>query len=216
MDRDELQLLDYCIAHTTLQPPVLYDLERETHLNTLAPQMISGHLQGQFLRFLSKMKQPTTILEIGTFTGYSAICLALGLKEGGILHTIEANEELKEIILKYVELTNLQDKIKLHIGDARKIIPQLNLSFDIVFIDAAKNDYAFYYDLIFDQVNPGGLIIADNVLWSGMVMEKKQKKDAALLDAFNKKIHADSRVENMLLPIRDGLIIAQKLPTKHE
>ncbi len=211
MDRDALQLMDYCIAHTTLQPPLLYDLERKTYLSTLAPQMMSGHLQGQLLRFLSKIKQPSTILEIGTFTGYSAICLAAGLKKGGILHTIEANEELKALILKYVEMANLKDKIQLHIGDAKEIIPQLGLSYDIVFIDAAKNDYAFYYDLVFEKVNAQGLIIADNVLWSGKVLEKNQKKDAAILDAFNKKIHADKRVENILLPLRDGLIIAQKL-----
>ena len=210
MDRDELQLLDYCIAHTSLEPPLLYELERETYLKTLAPQMSSGHLQGQFLRFLSKMKQPKTILEIGTFTGYSAICLASGLKENGVLHTIEVNEELESIIMKYVEKAQLQDKIKLHIGDAKTIIPKLKLTYDIVFIDAGKNDYASYYDLVFDMVNPGGLILADNVLWSGKVMEKKQRKDAALLDAFNKKIQSDPRVENILLPIRDGLIIAQK------
>jgi len=211
MDRDALQLFDYCIAHSTLQPPVLYDLERETYLKALAPQMLSGYLQGQFLRLLSKLKQPSTILEIGTFTGYSAICLASGLKEGGILHTIEVNEELEDMILKYVGIANLQGKIKLHIGDAREIIPELHVNYDIVFIDAGKKDYAFYYDLIFDQVNPGGLIIADNVLWSGKVLEKKQQKDAAIIDAFNKKVHADERVENILLPIRDGLIIAQKL-----
>ncbi len=212
MDRDTLQLIEYCMAHSTLQPPVLHDLERETHLKTLAPQMISGHLQGQLLRLLSILKQPTSILEIGTFTGYSAICLAAGLQNGGILHTIEANEELESLIRKYVEMAGLKDRIRLHIGDAKAIIPQLNVTFDIVFIDAAKNDYAFYYDLVFDLVNPGGLIIADNVLWSGKVMEKKQEKDAALLDAFNKKIHADNRVENILLPIRDGLIIARKKP----
>ena len=211
MDRDALQILDYCIAHTTLKPPILYELERETYLKTLAPQMSSGHLQGQFLRFLSKMKQPKTILEIGTFTGYSAICMASGLVEGGVLHTIEVNEELEHIIMKYVEQSGLTEKINLHIGDAKKIIPSLNLTYDMVFLDAGKNDYAFYYDLVFEQVNPGGLIIADNVLWSGKVMEKKQRKDAALLDAFNKKIHADDRVENILLPVRDGLIIAWKL-----
>ena len=210
MDRDELQLLDYCIAHSTLDPPILYDLERETYLKTLAPQMVSGHLQGQFLRFISKMKQPATILEIGTFTGYSAICLASGLKDGGILHTVEANEELEEMILRYVEMAKLQDKIKLHIGDAKEIIPKLNLTYDIVFIDAGKNDYSFYYDMVFEKVNPGGLILADNVLWSGKVLEKKQKKDAAIIDAFNKKVHADERVESLLLPIRDGLLLARK------
>jgi predicted O-methyltransferase YrrM len=211
MDRDALQLLNYCIAHTTLQPPVLYDLERETYLKTLAPQMASGHLQGQFLRFVSKMKQPSSILEIGTFTGYSAICLASGLKENGVLHTIEVNEELEAMIRKYIELADLKDKITLHIGDAKEIIPKLNLNYDIVFIDAGKNDYDYYYDLVFDNINSGGLIIADNVLWSGKVMEKKPNKDASLLDAFNKKIHADERVENILLPIRDGLLLARKI-----
>ena len=211
MDRDALQLLDYCIAHTTLEPALLYDLERETYLKTLAPQMASGHLQGQFLRFISKMKKPETILEIGTFTGYSAICLAAGLEEHGMLHTIEVNEELETLIRRYIEKASLKNKINLHIGDAKEIIPNLNLTYDIVFIDAGKIDYAYYYDLIIDMVNPDGLIIADNVLWSGKVMEKKQNKDTSLLDAFNKKIHADERVENILLPIRDGLIIARKL-----
>ena len=211
MDRDALQLLDYCIAHTTLEPALLYDLERETYLKTLAPQMASGHLQGQFLRFISKMKKPETILEIGTFTGYSAICLAAGLEEHGMLHTIEVNEELETLIRKYIEKASLKNKINLHIGDAKEIIPKLNLTYDIVFIDAGKIDYAYYYDLIIDMVNPDGLIIADNVLWSGKVVEKKQNKDTSLLDAFNKKIHADERVENILLPIRDGLIIARKL-----
>ncbi len=211
MDRDALELLDYCIAHTTLEPSLLYGLERETYLKTLAPQMSSGHLQGQFLRFISKIKKPETILEIGTFTGYSAICLASGLKEGGMLHTIEVNEELETMIRKYIEIASLKNKINLHIGDAKEIIPKLNLTYDIVFIDAGKIDYAFYYDLIIDMMNPEGLIIADNVLWSGKVMKKKQNKDTSLLDAFNKKIHADERVENILLPIRDGLIIARKL-----
>ncbi len=211
MDRDDLQLLDYCIAHTTLEPPLLYDLERETYLKTLAPQMSSGHLQGQFLRFISKIKKPESILEIGTFTGYSAICLASGLEVGGVLHTIEVNEELETIIMKYIEMASLKSKINLHIGDAKEIIPKLNLRYDIVFIDAGKIDYAYYYDLVFDRVNTDGLIIADNVLWSGKVMEKKQKKDASLLDAFNNKIHADERVENILLPIRDGLLLARKI-----
>jgi len=210
MDRDALELLDYCIAHTTLEPSLLYGLERETYLKTLAPQMSSGHLQGQFLRFISKIKKPETILEIGTFTGYSAICLASGLKEGGMLHTIEVNEELETMIRKYIEIASLKNKINLHIGDAKEIIPKLNLTYDIVFIDAGKIDYAFYYDLIIDMMNPEGLIIADNVLWSGKVMKKKQNKDTSLLDAFNQKIHADERVENLLLPIRDGLLLARK------
>lgn len=211
MNRDASQLLDYCIAHSTIQPSALYDLERETYLKTLAPQMLSGHLQGQFLRFISSLKKPSAILEIGTFTGYSAICLATGLADGGMMHTIEANEELEEIILKYVEKTKLQDKINLHIGDAKAIIPKLDLNFDIVFIDAGKNDYSFYYDLVFEKVNSSGLIIADNVLWNGKVLDKNQNRDTSTIDAFNKKIHDDERVENILLPIRDGLIIAQKL-----
>ena len=203
----------YCEAHTSPQPPLLHQLERETHLKTLAPQMLSGHLQGQFLGMLSKIQQPRAILEIGAFTGYAAICLAQGLPEGGTLHTIEANPELEYLIRKYISLAGLDEKIHLHIGDAREVIPALPGPFDLVFIDAGKQDYGHYYDLVIDKVSNGGLIIADNVLWSGKVVsgEREQDQDAAAIHQFNEKVQRDDRVENIMLPLRDGLLIARKV-----
>ncbi|MCB9294449.1 MAG: O-methyltransferase [Lewinellaceae bacterium] len=204
----------YCEAHTSPQPSILHQLERETHLKTLAPQMLSGHLQGQFLSLLSKLQRPKAILEIGAFTGYAAICLAQGLQEGGVLHTIEADPELEYLIRKYIALAGLEDTIHLHIADAREAIPRLEGPFDLVFIDAAKQDYALYYDLVFDKVNSGGLIIADNVLWSGKVLDssgREQDEDAAFLHQFSEKVQLDERVENVMIPLRDGLLIARKL-----
>lgn len=211
MNRDYELLNEYCQRHTTPQSAVLHELERETWLKTLAPQMMSGHLQGAFLNFLVQMHHPQTILEIGTFTGYAAICMASAMPEDGMLHTIEANEELEFIIRKYIEKAGLKEKIKLHIGDAKAIIPSLNLDYDLVFIDAGKKDNAAYYDLIFDRVKPGGLILADNVLWSGKVAKPNKDSDTSLIDAFNKKVQEDERIENMILPIRDGLLIVRKL-----
>lgn len=212
--KDLLGLLDdYCEAHTTPQTPTLYELERETHLKTLSPQMLSGHLQGQLLAFISKIHRPKTILEIGAFTGYAAICLAQGLQEGGVLHTIEVNVELEYLIRKYIALAGLKDKIELHMGDALEIIPKLEGNFDLVFIDAGKQDYAAFYNLVIGRINPGGLIIADNVLWSGKVVakDKEQDPDAISLHNFNELVHHDPRVENIMLPIRDGLLIARRL-----
>ena len=203
----------YCENHTSRQLPLLHQLERETHLKTLAPQMLSGHLQGQFLGMLSKIQQPRAILEIGAFTGYAAICLAQGLPEGGTLHTIEANPELEYLIRKYISLAGLDEKIHLHIGDAREVIPALPGPFDMVFIDAGKQDYIQYYDLVIDKVPRGGLIIADNVLWSGKVVsdEREQDQDAVSIHQFNEKVQRDERVENIMLPLRDGLLIARKV-----
>lgn len=204
----------YCEAHTTAQPAILHQLERETHLKTLAPQMLSGHLQGQFLAMLSKICRPRAILEIGAFTGYSAICLAQGLEEGGVLHTIEANPELEYLIRKYIALAGLEGSIRLHIGDAPEIIPGLKGPFDLVFIDANKQEYGLYYDLVIDKVQSGGLIIADNVLWSGKVLssaERERDQDAGLIHQFNEKVQMDERVENVMLTLRDGLLIARKL-----
>lgn len=200
----------YCEAHTTTQSQVLYELERETHLKTLAPQMISGHLQGQFLSLISQLLQPQSILEIGTFTGYAAICLAQGLAEGGTLHTIEPNRELEQIIRKYIAKAGLVDKIQLHLGKAEDVVPTLDVMFDLVFIDAGKQQNAFFYDLVFDKVNPGGLILIDNVLWSGKVVTDAKDPDTNVIRAFNEKIHNDPRVDNLMLPIRDGLLIARK------
>lgn len=201
---------DYSEAHTTPPDQVLYELERETHLKTLAPQMMSGHLQGFFLQMISQLKRPKTILEVGTFTGYASICLARGLADEGRLYTIEVNEELAYISNKYFDKAGLAEKINPIIGDATTVIPTLNTFFDLVFIDAGKMDYALHYDLVFEKINPGGLILADNVLWSGKVVNREYDKDTASIRAFNQKIQNDERVENILLPIRDGLIVARK------
>lgn len=200
----------YCEKHTTPPSDVLYNLERETHLKTLAPQMASGHLQGQFFQFLSQMIRPKAILEIGTFTGYATICLAKGLQEGGILHTIEANEEFEYLIRDYVKKANLSDQVKLHIGDAKAILPTIDLQFDLIFMDAAKREYAYYYDLIFPMLRPGGYLLVDNVLWDGKVVNEKKDMDTTVLDEFNKKVQADPRVENVLLTIRDGIMLVRK------
>ncbi len=201
----------YCEKHTTPPSPLLAELLRETHLKTLAPQMASGHLQGALLRFLSRMIQPTTVLEIGSFTGYATLCLLEGLAPNGTIHTIEVNQELGYLIRKYIDRAEATNQIQLHIGDAKKIIPTLETSYDLVFIDAGKMHYPQYYDLVIDRVNPGGYILADNVLWDGKVIRKEKDRDSEILDFFNKKIHQDPRVENILLPIRDGLMLARKL-----
>ena len=201
----------YCEAFTTTESSVLLELNRETNLKVLMPQMLSGHLQGSFLTMISHMIRPTRILEVGTFTGYSSICLAQGLADNGILHTIDINAELKDMVNKYVNKAELQNKIELHIGKAEEIIPALNESFDLVFIDADKINYSLYYDLVFDKVKKGGFIIADNVLWSGKVLDEKTDKDTAAIKQYNEKINSDIRVENMMLPLRDGLMIARKL-----
>ena len=201
---------DYAEAHTSPDSDLLIALERETHLKTLAPRMLSGHLQGRFLSLISHLMQPKRVLEIGTFTGYSALCLAEGLADDGILYALEANDELEYLIKQSVEKSPSPDKIKLLIGNALEIIPDLNETFDLVFIDAGKRDYPIYYDLVIDKVRSGGLIIADNILWSGKVVEDKKDVDTQIIDTFNKKIHADERVENILLPLRDGLMMARK------
>lgn len=203
-------LHQYCEQHSSPQDAVLYELERETYLKTLAPQMLSGQLQGQLLRFISQLQQPKTILEIGTFTGYAAICLAQGLPEDGVMHAIEVNEELVYIIEKYFKKAGLENKIFLHVGDAQSIIPLLKTSFDLVFIDAGKHHNALYYDMIIDRLNPGGLIIVDNVLWDGKVVNQQRDKDTAAIHAFNQKIQADERVEKLMLPVRDGILIVRR------
>jgi predicted O-methyltransferase YrrM len=204
------KLTKYCEKHTSLPTEVLYELERETNLKTLAPQMLSGHLQGALLTMLSKMQQPKTILEIGTFTGYAAICMAQGLTEDGVLHTIEANEELGHIIQKYIEKAGLKGKIISHMGKAEEVIPTVDLNYDMAFIDAGKRFYELHFNMIIDRMNPGGLIIADNILWSGKVTLKEHDKDTSIIHSFNEKIHNDPRIENVMLPIRDGLLLMRK------
>jgi len=206
-------IYNYCEQHSSPPDPLLYELERETHLKTLAPQMLSGRLQGQLLQLISRLQQPRLALEIGTFTGYAAICLAQGLKEDGRLHTIEVNPELEYLIRKYLKKAGLEEKVLLHIGDAQKVIPTIAGNFDLVFLDAGKQHYAFYYDLVIDRLNPGGLILADNVLWSGKVTDPEQRArdaDTRKLHEFNQKIQQDERVENLMLPLRDGLLIVRK------
>ena len=214
MIQADKSLAAYVEAHTTAETFILQKLNRHTHAHVLKPRMLSGHLQGRLLSMFSHMIRPKAILEIGTYTGYSAICLAEGLQAGGKLYTIDVNEELEDLVRSYFVEAGLENKIEYIIGNALKEIPKLSTTFDIVFIDADKINYSNYYDLVFDKVQPGGYIIADNVLWSGKVVEQSNKKTdvdtQAILD-YNNKIQQDSRVENILLPIRDGLLIARKL-----
>jgi caffeoyl-CoA O-methyltransferase len=206
------KLAEYISAHTDKEPELLKELDRETNEKVLMPRMISGHFQGRVLSMLSKMIKPLNILEIGTYTGYSALCLAEGIQQKGKLITIDINEELEEMVRRYLQRSEVGSRIDYRLGNALNIIPTLNEKFDIVFIDADKENYSKYYDLVFDKINTGGYIIADNVLWSGKVIEEKIKtdKDTQAIMDFNKKVHEDPRVENVLFPIRDGLLIARK------
>lgn len=201
----------YCVAHTTPESDLLSKLNRETHAKVLQSRMLSGHLQGRFLAMLSHMIQPKLILEIGTYTGYSALCLAEGLAENGKIITIDINEELEDFVRDFFRQSPINNKIDFRIGNAMDIIPTIADSFDMVFIDADKLNYNNYYDLVFDKVRSGGYIIADNVLWSGKVSNPAAKdKDTLNIRSFNKKIQDDTRVENILLPIRDGLMVLRK------
>ncbi|MBU3661818.1 MAG: O-methyltransferase [Bacteroidetes bacterium] len=208
-------LLKYCEDNSASESPALQKLNRYTHANVLQPRMLSGHLQGRFLSMLSKLIGPTHILEIGTYTGYSAICLAEGLRPGGKLVTIDINPELEGVIREHIAEAKLQDCIQFIVGDAYQIIRTLPQTFDLVFIDADKQNYAKYFDLVIDRLNPGGLIIADNVLWSGKVIDDQARikdKDTIALHAFNQKVNADTRVEVLMLPLRDGITLIRKKP----
>lgn len=206
------ELDNYVCAHTGEESDLLKKINRETHLEVLQPRMLSGHFQGRVLSLFSKMIQPECVLEIGTYTGYSALCLAEGLKENGKLITIDVNEELESRVRGYFEASEFRSKIDYRIGDAMKIIPELSEQFDIVFIDADKMNYINYYNLVFSKVKIGGYIIADNVLWSGKVADATKKdKDTELLREYNLINHNDERVENVLFPIRDGLMVARKI-----
>lgn len=202
----------YIFDHSSPEDEILYALYRETHLKIDHPRMLSGSVQGRFLQMMAQLINAQSILEIGTYTGYSAICLARGMKADGRLHTIDIKEELFEIAHKYFIKAGLENQITQHIGNALDIIPKLDMDFDLVFIDADKNHYPQYLDLIMDKLNSGGLIIADNVLWSGKVIEEIQQedKDTPGVIEFNKKVQNDSRLENVLLPLRDGLMLARK------
>lgn len=208
----EARLASYIEDHTDAEPELLQALDRETHLKVLMPRMISGHFQGRVLSMLSKMIRPEHILEIGTYTGYSALCLAEGLRENGTLITLDINEELEEMVRSYFDRSAYKEQIDYRLGNALDLIPQIDQQFDIVFIDADKENYARYYDLVFDKIRPGGYMIADNVLWSGKVAAENIKidKDTRAILEFNRKVQEDERVENVLFPIRDGLLIARK------
>lgn len=205
------ELDDYVSAHTVKEPELLYKLNRETHMNVLRPRMLSGHFQGRVLSMISKMVQPKDVLEIGTYTGYSALCFAEGLAKDGHIVTIDKNEELEDLVNEFVSKSEFKDQIKCIIGDAMEVVPGLKREFDIVFIDADKGNYINYYNMVIDKVRKGGYIIIDNVLWSGKVLEEVQEGDfdTEVLIQFNDLVHNDDRVEEVLLPIRDGLMIAR-------
>ena len=204
----------YCEAHTTEETELLYRLNRQTHLQTINPRMASGQLQGQFLSIISNMIRPRRILEIGTFTGYSALCLATGLTSDGILHTIEINEEYEDRIRAYFSESPYNHQISLHIGDAKTIVPSLNEQWDLVFIDAEKTDYQDYYEMVFPQVRKNGFLLIDNTLWNSKVIHEIQHndKDTQAILAFNDRVQQDGRVRNLLLPFRDGIMMIEKLP----
>jgi predicted O-methyltransferase YrrM len=200
----------YIDQHASDEPEVLAELNRKTHSDVLMPQMLSGKVQGQFLKFISRMLKPQRVLEIGTYTGYAAICLADGLAENGKLYTIDVNEELEEMVKNYVERSGMKNKIVQVVGDAREEISKIDEIFDLVFIDADKHNYSLYYDLVFDKVRRGGFILADNVLWSGKIIDEKKDKDTQKLAEFNTKVQQDKRVENVIVSIRDGIMMARK------
>jgi caffeoyl-CoA O-methyltransferase len=202
---------DYATAHTTEESQLLAALNRETWANVMIPRMLSGHLQGRVLSMFSKLVNPENILEIGTYTGYSALCLAEGLKPNGSLQTLDINEECTSVANRYFKKSNFSKNIIQHIGDALEIIPNLNYNFQLAFIDADKKNYSNYFDAIIEKMDIGGLIIADNVLWSGKVTKEEKDYETIALDKYNKKILNSDRVETILLPVRDGLMISRKI-----
>ncbi|MGP1479669.1 MAG: O-methyltransferase [Capnocytophaga sp.] len=204
-------LENYATEHSENEPILLQELSRRTHLNVLQPRMLSGHLQGRLLSLLSKLICPKTILEIGTYTGYATLCLAEGLHPKGILHTIDIKEELTDLQREFFDRSGYGSQIVQHLGKAADIIPTLNTTFDLVFIDADKQNYSHYFDLVIEKMNRGGIILSDNVLWSGKVVEevKHNDKHTQALMVYNQKIKDDPRVETILLPIRDGITLSR-------
>ena len=202
---------DYAVKHSQDEPVLLQELSRETWQKVLAPRMLSGHFQGRILSMISKLIQPTSILEIGTYTGYSALCLAEGMQKDGNLYTIDINEELYDLQRTYFDKSEYGQQIKQYVGEALEIIPTIETNFDLVFIDADKSNYSKYFHAVVDKMNSGGVILSDNVLWSGKVVEKLNPKDLETksLLAYNKLLKEDDRIETILLPIRDGLTISR-------
>ncbi len=207
------ELKKYILNHISEEDEVLKKLNRETHVNIYHPRQLSGHLQGKTLEMFSKMIKPDNILELGTFTGYSAICLAKGLSANGKLHTVELNDEFEGIIKRYIKLSGFEDKITLHIGDALDIIPDFDIMFDLVFIDANKSKYLDYYKAVFDKVKPGAYIIADNVIWDTKILDKEVKAGDYFTKGiieFNEFVKNDTRVEKLIFPLRDGMMLIRK------
>lgn len=202
---------NYVVAHSQQEPKILKELNRETWQKVLNPRMLSGGFQGRVLSMISKLIQPKTILEIGTYTGYSALCMAEGMSENGNLHTIDRNEELFDFQKKYFDKSGFSEQIHQYVGNALEIIPTIDEKFDLVFIDADKSNYVNYFNLIIDKMNKGGVILSDNVLWSGKIVEKldPKDKDTAVLLEYNKLLNEDDRIETVLLPIRDGLTVSR-------
>ncbi len=205
------ELYRYAMAHTEPESELLSSLERETNVKIYHPRMLSGLIQGKLLKFISLMLQPKRILEIGTYTGYSALCMAEGLIDDGILFTIEINDELEDFIRSYIQRSSFTEKIKLYIGDARIIVPNIDETFDLVYIDGDKREYVDYYNVVINKVRTGGFIIVDNVFWNGKVIDKYADDDITkAIRTFNDLVHNDGRVENLMLPLRDGLTILRK------
>jgi len=203
-------LYQYCVDHSEPISELLQDIERTTYLKTILPQMLSGPLQGRLLAMICHLIQPSCILELGTFTGYATLCMAEGLAPDGKIISIDHNEEILYQAQKNIDKSKYKDRIELHHGDAKKIIPSIDMTFDFIFIDASKRDYSIYYDLLIDKLRKGGLILADNILWSEKVIAKKRDSMTMELDAFNKKVLQDDRVDNFILPFRDGINMIRK------
>ncbi|MFZ9943822.1 MAG: O-methyltransferase [Bacteroidia bacterium] len=212
MDFLDEKISTYAEAYTESEPALLQELNRETYAKILMPRMLSGHMQGRILSMFARMLRPRRILEIGTYTGYSALCLAEGLTEDGVLYTIDINDELEPMSSKYFKASKYASQIRPITGVALDIIPSLEETFDLVFIDADKENYSNYFDMVWNKLRPGGIIIADNVLWSGHVLKEESKMDeeTAALHAFNKKVSADPRCKTVLMPVRDGLMVVMK------
>jgi predicted O-methyltransferase YrrM len=211
MDLNSEKIQDYALEHTQEEPELLQQLNKETWQKIMVPRMLSGHFQGRILSMISKLIQPKTILEIGTYTGYSALCLAEGMKKNGVLHTIDHNEELVDIQKKYFDKSDYKNNIIRHLGNALEIISEIKENFDLVFIDADKSNYVNYFNALIGKMNPGGVILTDNVLWSGKVVEPVNSKDVdtKTLIEYNELLKNDRRIETILIPIRDGLTISR-------
>lgn len=210
MDFISEELQQYLDTHSAQEPELLQQLNRETHQKVLQPRMLSGAYQGRILALLSKLTRPKNILEIGTYTGYASLCLAEGMAKNGLLDTIDCNEELTQMQRKYFDRSPYGKHIRQHLGSADKILPKLSGPYDLVFLDADKENYPLYFDLIIDKMSPGALLISDNVLWSGKVLKEASDEATQALKVYNDNINKDSRVETVILPIRDGLTLSRK------